>query len=176
MKGVKGLGLLPLAFLAAHVAYYVRHEHPSELLWTCNAACLLIGASCLLSRRTGVAIGLSWLSFGIPLWLLDVATGSPFIPTSVLTHLGGFAVGALAIKRLGWPERTWWKASAALLGLLLVTRALTPPKANVNLVFSVYEGWERYFPTYGVYFALIVTAAFLTFLAFERAVMRLAPR
>jgi hypothetical protein len=173
---MRWLGCVALACFAVHGGYHVLHHEAHDLLWACNTACFLIGVSCLLSARTGVAIGLSWLSWGIPMWCLDLATGGAMIPTSPLTHLGGFTVGALAVRRLGWPPDTWWRATIALILLSRITRLLTPRSANVNLAFSVQAGWEQYFPSYGVYFALIVALGAATFFVFERVVVRLSRR
>ncbi|MFO0758653.1 MAG: hypothetical protein U0359_19320 [Byssovorax sp.] len=133
----------------------------------------MVALSCLANYRDGVAVGVSWLSVGIPLWILDLSTGGEFVPTSALTHLGGYAAGIFAIRKLRWPPGIWWKATAAQLTLILVTRLVTPPKANVNLAFSVWGGWEKYFPTFGAYFFLLFAGSLVVYLAVDRAGRRL---
>ena len=85
-----------------------------------------------------MAVGVCWVLFGLPIWLLDLATGGTLNPTSVFTHVGGPAVGILALRRLGWPAGVWWKASIAEAALLLLTRLVAPPERNINLVFAAF--------------------------------------
>ena len=169
---MKPLGVIALACYATHAAWHLAHHRPDDLLWACHLACVLVGVGLLASSPTLVAIGVSWLSFGLPLWAIDLATGGEFLPTSVLTHVVGFALGILGVRRLGFPRGTWWKAALAFVALWPITRALTERAANVNLAFSVHPGWERVFPVYAVYFAAIVGLATATFFGVERAFLR----
>jgi hypothetical protein len=81
-------------------------------------------------------------------------------------------VGVLGVRTLGWPQRTWLFATLGTFSLQQLSRFVTPPAANVNLAFSVYAGWERYFPTYRFYwlvmFADTVTIYYLTDHIFRR--------
>jgi hypothetical protein len=175
-RKLRAPGLLALACFAAHAVYHISRHETHDLLWTCNFACLVVALSCLANYRDGVAVGVSWLSVGIPLWILDLGTGGEFVPTSALTHLGGYAAGLYAIRLLRWPPGVWWKATATQLTLILVTRLLTPPRANVNLAFAVWPGWERYFPTFGAYFFLLFAASLVTYLAVDRTARKLLVR
>jgi hypothetical protein len=168
------VGAVALACYAIHAADRALHHDPYDLFWACHVGCLLVGLGALARRPVVVATGVLWLAFGDPLWLLDLATDGELIPTSVLTHVGGFLIGIPVLVRTGWPRGTWWKAALGLLALMLVTRVATPPRGNVNLAFSVWTGWEHVFPSYGPYFALLMTCAALTFLFVERAIVPLA--
>jgi hypothetical protein len=181
---VTRLGALAIAFYAIHGLDQLRNHEPEDLLWACHVACLIIGLGCVAypedparsslreTARSAIGIGLSWLSVGIPLWVLDLATGGSFIPSSVLTHVGGLTIGAIALKQVGWPRRVWVKSVLAQCALMVLTRLVTPPRANVNLAFSVWQGWERYFPSYAAYFALLFVASALSFAAVEMAMRR----
>ena len=164
---MRWLGTLALVCYAIHVGFQLRHGRPPDALWGCHAASLLIAVSAFSERATPAAIGVLWLCFGDPVWILDVATGGELLPTSLFTHVGGFIIGILVLKRLGFPRHTWWKATLAFLGLLLLTRLVTPPAANVNLAFAVAAGWERAFPSYPLYLLLMVSAGAATFFTAE---------
>jgi hypothetical protein len=58
-------------------------------------------------------------------------------------------------------------ATLAFLGLLLLSRLVTPRAANVNLAFAVAGGWEKAFPSYSSYLLLMISAGIATFAAAE---------
>lgn len=161
-------GAIAIACYAIHAAWHLAHHRAHDLLWACHLASLLIGFGLLTSSALANAIGVSWLSFGFPLWILDLATGGELIPTSFLTHVVAFGLGLWGVRRLGFPRGTWWKAALAFVAVWPITRALTPRAANVNLAFFVHPGWERVFPVYALYFAFVVALAAATFFAVER--------
>ncbi len=168
-----GHGALALACYAIHAGFHVLRGHPEDALWACHIAALLIAAGCFFAARTPIAMGILWLLFGNPLWVLDLSTGGEFLPTSALTHVGSLVIGLLAMRRLGWPKRAWWPAIVGFLALMGLTRVLTPRGANVNLAFRVADGWERTFPSYASYFLLLAAAAALTFFVAEVGLRRL---
>jgi len=164
---MRWLGGLALACYAIHAGYHLYHGRFADALWGCHVASLLIAAGAFAERATPAAIGVLWLCFGNPLWILDITTGGEVLPTSVFTHVAGFMMGILVLKHLGVPRHAWWKAVLAFLGLLGVTRLLTPRAANVNLAFAVASGWEKTFPSYPFYMLLLVSAGAVTFFAAE---------
>jgi hypothetical protein len=172
---VKPLGWVALAFYAVHAGYHVVFRHPADALWTCHVATALIGVGALSGWPSLPAIGVCWLIFGNPLWALELLTGGDFLPTSLLTHVGGLVTGVLVVKALGWPRGVWWKALLALCGLVLVTRLVTPAASNVNMAFSVYAGWEHTFTSYPLYLALLLSVSALAFLVIDVCARRLAP-
>lgn len=168
-------GIVATLFYAIHAAYHVAEGHPEDALWACHLATLLVAAGLLLRRPLPAAIGVAWLALGIPLWIADLAGGGAFLPTSLLTHVGGLVLGLHGLSRMGVPAKLWWKALLSLWGLQLVTRAVTPPAANVNLAFRVWDGYERTFPSYRLYLALLWLVAGSTFLMAELGLRRLWP-
>ncbi|MFN7976214.1 MAG: hypothetical protein U0166_28425 [Acidobacteriota bacterium] len=167
------LAALAALFYATHAAWHIAHHQPSDLLWMCHVASLVIAAGLAIPSATANAIGILWLCLGIPLWILDLATGGAPVPTSFLTHFGGAAVGIAGVRHLGLPRASWWKAVLALCALCLLTRVTTSRDANVNLTFAVWQGWEATFPSYRVYFALMLVLSAATFLAGELGIRRL---
>src|SRR5262245_10441859 len=104
------LGLLPAAFLGAHALHYLPSHELEQLFWSCNVANGVLAAGLLARTRTLVAIAFLWLAVGFPCWLIYLWGTGDFVPTQVLTHVGGLAVAAIAVARDGVPRGTWWKA------------------------------------------------------------------
>lgn len=165
--------LAGLAFVA-HGGNHLRRGEVHDLLWLCNVAPLVLAIGCALRRPTPVLVALQWLTFGTPMWLLDLLTGGELIWTGLLPHVLCPAVGFVALRELGMPRLGWPFASAGMLVVFALTRLLTPAEPNVNIAFRVWTGWETSFPRYDVYFALIVGGAALTFFVLERSLARLS--
>jgi hypothetical protein len=148
-------GILAVVFYVVRVGFYFAAGEPQNMLWSCHLACLLVGVGLLSSSATLNAIGVLWITIGIPMWVLDLATGGAFLAPSVLTHFGALVLGGFGVRGLGWPAGMWWKAILALGGLHALTRLISPPEGNVNLAFAVWPGWERHFPSHAVYLLLL---------------------
>jgi hypothetical protein len=169
------LAVVAVLFYILHAFVHLRRGEPYDLLWGCHLAALLVSAGLLLGSATLNAVGLLWSCFGLPIWLIYTFTGGEFMPTAALTHVGALVIGLLGVRLLGFPRGTAWKALAGYIGLWAVTRVLTPESANVNLAFYVHPGWEQPFGSYPVYFATLLAAGTLTFVAAEQ-VLRRIPR
>ncbi|MBI4511412.1 MAG: hypothetical protein HY698_17395 [Deltaproteobacteria bacterium] len=165
-------GALALLLYALHAANHIRRGEVHDLLWVCNVAPLILGIGCLARSAIGVAIPLLWLSFGTPLWLLDVLTGGELIVTAIFTHVGGLAISALAVRTLGMPSGAWYKAAGALGILVGLSRVLTPRQYNVNVSFSVWAGWQAYFPSHVAYLGLLLAISTSVFFVVERLLVR----
>jgi hypothetical protein len=156
-------GLLAIFFYVVRAGLYLAAGEPQNMLWSCHMACLFVGFGLLRPSAALNAIGLLWAIIGLPLWLLDIATGGRFVSASLLTHFGALALGGLGVRMLGWPEGMWWKAILPLAGLQGVTRVVCPPDGNVNLAFAVWPGWERHFPSHGLYLLFLYGLAAAVF-------------
>jgi hypothetical protein len=172
---MKGLGLLALAFYAVHAAYHVRQGHAEDVLWVCHVAAAVIGVGLLCGWPAWVAVGVTWLVVGVPLWLFDLAAGGEFNPTSVLTHVGGLVVGLVGLWRFGMPAQVWWKALLALAALQQLCRWVTPPEANVNVAFSVYPWMRPYFASYWAYLGTMLMVFGLLFFGTEQVLRKVMP-
>jgi hypothetical protein len=169
------IGLLGVAFYVGHAAYYLHAGLPQNLLWGCHIASLLIAAGWILRSPATNGVGVLWLVYGVPMWLLFLATGGEFLPTTLLTHVGGTALGLWGLRWLGLPRGTWWKATAGLVALALLTRAIAPAEDNVNLAFAVQAGWEDSFRSFAVYAALVNGGGALVFFVGELILKRFVP-
>lgn len=176
VKSVRTLGSVAIGCYVVHAAVHLGRGEPQDLLWGCHIAALLVGFGLLFGSATMNAIGLLWSCYGTPLWILYLVTGGELIPASILTHGAALIIGAIGVRRMGMPRGAAWKAVAAYAVLWMVTRALTPPWANVNLAFSVYEGWQRWFPSYPIYLALLLLIGFAAFALAEYVLALLARR
>ncbi|MBL8810168.1 MAG: hypothetical protein JNM43_08330 [Planctomycetaceae bacterium] len=134
---MKWLGLAAISFCLFHVAYHWKFGNTQNALWACHVASVLVGLGLLVQVPTISAIGLLWLVLGIPLWILSLVGGGEFIPTSILTHFGGAAIGVIAFRQHKWPSGVWWMAFVSLAAWFVVTRQWTAPELNVNLAFQV---------------------------------------
>lgn len=170
------LGAVGLAGFALHAAFHVRRGRASEVLWACHVGALLAAIGAITASRWLVAMGACLLSYGVPLWLADVVTGGELLVTSLGTHLVGPIVAGLALRELGWPPGAWAAAWLGSLALLALSRAVTAPEANVNLVFRVAAGWERRFRRHGLYVAGLWLASGAVYFVVERAARHLLAR
>ena len=152
-------GVAALACYAVHAGFYLLHGRPEDLLWVCHLGAALVGVGLLVSSATVNGIGTLFLCLGTPLWLMALAGGGDFYPTSCFTHLGGLAIGLYGVRRLGMPERGWWKAVIALIALILVCRWVTPARANVNVAFAIYPGADKVFSSHLVYLVTMIGLA-----------------
>ncbi len=165
------VGIAALLIWLPHAFWHVSHHSPWDLLWMCNVSPLLIAAGCFAKAPRLSASGLCFLSCGTPLWLIEVAGGS-LVPTSPLVHFGGLAVALVAARSIGFLRGTWWFAALLSVAILGSARVLTPPHANVNLVFFVYRGWEKTFPNHPLYLFLIWLGSAAAFAFIEYAAVR----
>lgn len=153
---MRKLGIAALACYTIHAGFHVLNGRPAEVLWVCHLGALFVGIGILLSSPVVNGIGTLFLCIGTPLWVMYLAGGGEFYPTSTFPHLGGLAIGLYGVRRLGIPSGTWSKAVAALITLILLCRLVTPASANVNVAFAVYPGWEKVFPSHPIYLAVMM--------------------
>lgn len=150
------LGALSIAFYLIHGSYWIFWRgQPENLLWVCHMASCLIGLALIFQLPRVAAIGCCWLSLGTPLWTMDVLLGGEFLPTSMGTHIGGLAIGVIAVRILGMPKWSWLTAWLGLGAVQQLCRWITPASTNVNTAFRVWAGWEQTFPRYAVFWLLL---------------------
>jgi hypothetical protein len=182
------LGAAALACYSAHALFHLINGRPEDLLWACHLGSALVGVGLLLVSASGrrdvsseglpaagvvlTGIGTLFLLLGTPLWLMDLAGGGVFYPTSALTHIGGLAIGLYGVRRLGMPRGAWWKAVGALIVLILICRLVAPPHANVNVAFAIYASAANVFTSHLVYLATMLSIAAAYFLAAEYSLRR----
>ena len=162
------LGAIAIASYVIHASVHLSNGAPYHLLWMCHIASLLVGFGLLCRWPNANVIGFLWSCVGTPLWILDLLAGGEWYTTAVLTHGSGVIIGFIGVQRLGLPRAAAFKAMAAFVPLWALTRAVTPPSANVNVAFSVYEGWQTWFTSYPPYFVMLLGFGLVMFLAAEK--------
>lgn len=145
------LGALPLFFFVLYLAAAAQRGRAADSLWMCHVANLVLATGIFVRRPRLVGIALAWIVLGIPLWALDMWGSGEVIPASVLSHLGGLAVGMYAAWRLRLSSNPWLGALLLFLAVQQLCRWLTPEALNVNLAHAEYEGWEGAFGGYRGY-------------------------
>jgi hypothetical protein len=142
---LRRLGLALSAALALVVAEKIRAGEAVSLLWICYPAAALLCAG-LVGRRALLAAagGLFYLVIGLPYWVIGLVVTRSTSVGSVAVHLLAPLAGVIHLRRVGLPVAAKWLAGALYLGLLAISRALTPPALNINLAFGPYAGigWE----------------------------------
>lgn len=172
------LTLAGVAGVCFYLVYVVRSLQNGQLaggLWACHLASFLAGAGILLLRPALVAIGVLWLLVGTPLWFVYLLNGGTFRPESMLTHLGGLAVGFYGLRALGMSQRVWWKAIGGLLILLAVSRCVTPPALNVNLAYHVYQSRDPFVGYHSMCLVCLTLMSTVVFAVAERLLGRIFP-
>ncbi len=174
-RKTRALGSLALLFYAVHGAYHWQQGVPENMLWACHLGALLVGLGLLLDSANLNGAGFLWLSVGTCLWLVGLAMNVPFLPTSILTHVGGLAIGLWGVRRLGLPAGVAWKALGGLALLHLISRGLNPPDKNINMAREIASGLEGWFPSHTVFLLAIGTFCALAFVLLETALRRVFP-
>ena len=162
------LGAIAIASYVIHASVHLSNGNPHHLVWMCHIASLLVGFGLLCRSPNANVIGFLWSCFGTPLWILDLATGGEPYVTAALTHGSGVIIGFIGVQRLGLPRAAAVKAVAAYVPLWALTRAVTPPSANVNVAFSVHGGSQTWFTSYPPYFVMLLGFGLVTFIVIEK--------
>ena len=171
----RALGSLAILFYAVHGAYHWQQGVPENMLWACHLGALLVGLGLLLDSANLNGAGFLWLSVGTCLWLVGLAIDVPFLPTSMLTHVGGLAIGLWGVRRLGLPAGVAWKALAGLALLHLISRGLNPPGKNINMAREIASGLEGWFPSHALFLLAIGAFCAVAFVLLETALRRAFP-
>ena len=142
------LGLLPLIFFFAQGVHYWRIDQLGHMLWMCNIGNLLLALGLLLEKTRVVRLAAIWMIPGLLVWFLYVVLAWGVFLTSTLAHVGGLIVAMIALIRYRMDRTAWRWAFGWYLMIQLLSRFVTPPELNVNLVHSIQPGWERTFDSY----------------------------
>jgi len=161
-----------LACYGIHAAYHLYHGRPGDLLWVCHLGAAIIGIGLITSSMAISGIGTQFLCLGTPQWILYLAMGGEFMPTSIFTHVIALGIGLYSVRIFGMPKGVWWKTVLTLVALIILSRLTTPAASNINVAFVVQEGFETYFPSYPVYIALMVSMAAAYFCVVEYGMRR----
>jgi hypothetical protein len=98
-------------------------------------------------------------------------------PVSIFSHLGGFIVAIMAIRRVGAKPGVWIPSLIYFVILQQVTRLLTDPGpyTNVNVAHFAFGPMKDWFASYWTYLAANTSAVALTLIIIEFVLLRLFP-
>lgn len=155
------LGILPLAFFIAQAIHYWQINQLGHMLWMCNIGNLLLALGLFLEQAILVRVAVMWVVPGLLVWFAYVVptwgmllTGNFSytellgVVSSTLAHVGGFAVGMVALRRIKMDSRAWVYAFLWYFIVQLASRLITPAAMNVNLSHNIQAGWEQTFSAY----------------------------
>jgi hypothetical protein len=127
------LGAFVLTGWTGHAACHLAKGTGLSLLWCCNLGTLFLGLGLLAARPALAGAGLLWVAIGTPAWLIGLALGKLWMPTSLFTHFGALVAGVLA-GGAALPEDSWRRACAGLFALHLLSHLVLPQGRDINLV------------------------------------------
>ena len=155
------LGFLPLAFFSAQAIHYWQINELGHMLWMCNIGNLLLAIGLFFEEAILIRVAVMWMVPGVAVWFVYVVPTWGMLLTgrfryaelfgvvsSTLAHLGGFAVGIVALRKVGMDARAWLYAFIWYFVVQLISRLVTPAAMNVNLSQRIQAGWEQTFSTY----------------------------
>src|ERR1051326_2375887 len=101
------LGILPLIFCLAQAVHYWKINQLGHVMWMCNIGNLLLAMGLFLEKPIVVRLAAIWTIPGLLIWILYVVLVWEVFPTSVLAHVGGLAVGMIALSEYGMDRISW---------------------------------------------------------------------
>jgi hypothetical protein len=125
------------------------------MLWMCHVSNVALSLGLLLDKPAWVRLGVIWLIFGHPLWVMHMIQTGERLPTSFLSHLGGLAVGLIAFHKVRADRSTWLYAIIWYFVIQQLSRMLTRPELNVNIAHSMTDGWDQVFSSYWQYWVVV---------------------
>jgi len=159
------IGFLPLIFFLAQAIHYWRINELGHMLWMCNIGNLLLALGLFLNRPLLMRVAVIWLIPGLVVWFLYVALAWGLVLSSTFAHVGGIAVGMVALKKVRMDRVAWLYALGWYLVIQLVSRLITPVALNVNVSHTIDPGWQQTFGSYWQFWVVLtVTTAILLWL------------
>jgi|SRR5262245_29307574 len=172
------LGFLPLCFfLARAIEYMVVAKTPEQMLWSCHISNLMLVAGLFLGNPFLIRVAVFWLILGVPPWIADMLWSKLVTPVSIFSHLGGFIVAMVAIRRVGAKRGSWIPSLIYFVILQQITRLVTEPGpyTNINVAHFAYGPMKEWFTSYWTYWAVNTSAVALTLIIIEFILVRLFP-
>ena len=162
------LGFLPLAFFSAQAIHYWQINELGHMLWMCNIGNLLLAVGLFFEEAILIRVAVIWMVPGVAVWFVYVVPtwgmllSGRFsyaelfgVLSSTLAHLGGFAVGIAALRKVGMDRRAWLYAFIWYFVVQLLSRLVTPAAMNVNLAQRIQPGWEQTFSSYWTFWFVL---------------------
>lgn len=171
----RALGVLPLSFFLAQGSHYWRLDELGNMLWICNIGNLILAVGMFLNRALLIRLAVIWHIPGLLVWLVYVVLPWGVFLSSTLAHLGGLAVGLVAITRVRMDRASWAYGLVWYLGIQLLSRLFTAPELNVNLAHTVEPGWRQAFDAYWKFWVVSTLVGALLLWILGRGLYKLFP-
>ena len=152
------LGILPLLFFVAQAVHYWRLHQLGHLLWMCNIGSLVLASGLFFEKPLLVRVPAIWTIPGVFMWFFFYVVSWGVYFASVLVHVGGLIVAAVALKTYRMDRNAWRYAFGWSLLVQLISRFVTAPDLNVNVAHTVQPGFERTFPAYWMFWLAMTMA------------------
>jgi hypothetical protein len=172
----RSLGLLPLILFVARFVAYLQLGQPSQMLWMCHLANLILAIGLFLANPMIIRLSVLLLIFGIPPWVVDMFVIKIVTPVSIASHLGGTIVGLLAIAKVRAHSRSWLAALLSFIVVQIISHFVTPPEFNINTAHRVYDIWKDTVSSYWVYWVISTSVIGIALWAIEWVLLRLFPQ
>ena len=142
--GVRVLALVPAACWVINLLYNVRITgQPGVMMWMCHTTSLVLMVGLAGSFASWIRLATIWATVGLPVWLISVAATNVSSRVAVPTHLLVPAVGWMVVAQLRMDRRPLdvhlMMAGGYLFIVQAISRFITDPRWNVNLVFRPYD-------------------------------------
>ena len=147
-KRFRLIGWWPLAFFLAQTVHYWRVGGMGNLLWMCNVGSVLLAVGLFLNHREMIRAAAIWTIPGLGIWIRYVVLEYDFVFSSALAHVGGIIVALIVLRRVRMDRIAWVYAFLWYLLMQVVSRLVTDPRLNVNVVDRIQTGWEDAFTSY----------------------------
>lgn len=145
------LGILPVIFFLARLVEYVQVGTPSQVLWMCHLANLMLAAGLFAGREGLTRVSALLIVFGLPPWVVDMFVIRIVTPVSIASHLGGVVLALLVIARVRMRRGTWLPALLTFLAVQQLCRMFTPRELDINNAHKVYSIWSGMISNYWLY-------------------------
>lgn len=153
------LGFLPLIFFFAQAFHYWRINELGHMLWMCNIGNLLLALGLFLQRPLLIRVAVIWMVPGLLVWFIYVVLAWGIFLSSTLAHVGGFAVGMFALRRVRMDRVSWLYALGWYFIVQLISRLFTAAALNVNVSHAIDPAWQQTFNAYWKFWLALLLIA-----------------
>jgi hypothetical protein len=135
------------ALIGVLLVLHAMHWSPSQMLWACHVASLIVAIGLALDLPRVLAVGMLFhAGQGIPAYILDLFLVGENSITSVLLHTLPIGAAAWALWSRPLPRGILFPAWLIQPGSMIAAYVLTDPKLNVMLVHEPYGPTAALFP------------------------------
>ena len=172
---VRLLGVLPLTFFLVQGIHYWRINELGNMLWMCNMGNLVLALGLFLANAPLIRISVIWMIPGFVVWFVYVVWAWGAFLSSTLAHVGGLAVGIVALTSVGMDSRAWLYSFLWYLGMQGISRVFTPANLNVNVAHSIDPWWQGAFNSYWKFWIVLAVATAGVLWLVGQVLMKLFP-